>query len=204
MLNANKLLIFLLTICGAAIAQSSGTVSSLPKPAGVKEVQVPFSSLKPSATFKIGGTADWVLVTDDSVWITGSKPYSVQRIDPATNKVVAKVRLPGQACSGLASGFGTIWVPLCGKKPSLARMQESQPVATAFGSSAIPRAHSVESIRPRIQCGRRFQFHRAPITHFSARAQSGSRDSRATSWSQLMLRRAECLPRFLSDRSHGF
>src|SRR5271169_6558223 len=122
MLNANKLLIFLLTICGAAIAQSSGTVSSLPKPAGVKEVQVPFSSLKPSATFKIGGTADWVLVTDDSVWITGSKPYSVQRIDPATNKVVAKVRLPGQACSGLASGFGTIWVPLCGKKPSLARI----------------------------------------------------------------------------------
>ena len=32
---------------------------------GVKEVQVPFESLKPSATFKIGKTADWVLVTDD-------------------------------------------------------------------------------------------------------------------------------------------
>jgi hypothetical protein len=29
------------------------------------DVQVPFALLKPSATFKIGKTADWVLVTDD-------------------------------------------------------------------------------------------------------------------------------------------
>jgi streptogramin lyase len=78
--------------------------------------------LKPTATFKIGKTADWVLVTDDAVWVGGSKPYSVQRIDPATDKVVAKVRLSGEACSGLAFGFGSIWVPVCGKNPTLARV----------------------------------------------------------------------------------
>jgi virginiamycin B lyase len=78
--------------------------------------------LKPSATFKIGGTADWVLVTDDAVWVASTKPYSVQRIDPATNTVVAKVRLSGEACSGLAFGFGSLWVPVCGKKPLLARV----------------------------------------------------------------------------------
>lgn len=89
---------------------------------GVTDVQVPFGSLKPSARFKIGGTADWVLVTDDAVWVASTKPYSVQRIDPATNRVVAKVRLSGEACSGLAFGFGSVWVPVCGKKPLLARV----------------------------------------------------------------------------------
>jgi virginiamycin B lyase len=86
---------------------------------GVTDVQLPFGSLKPSATFNIGGAADWVLATDDAVWVASTKPYSVQRIDPATNTVVAKVRLSGEACSGLASGFGSVWVPVCGKKPCL-------------------------------------------------------------------------------------
>jgi hypothetical protein len=40
---------------------------------GIPAVQAPFASLKPAATFKIGGTGDWVLVTDDAVWIAGSK-----------------------------------------------------------------------------------------------------------------------------------
>ncbi|HYL12068.1 MAG TPA: hypothetical protein VEV41_03485 [Terriglobales bacterium] len=54
--------------------------------------------------------------------MASTKPYSVQRIDPATNKVVAKVGVSGEACSGLASGFGSIWVPLCGKQPALVRV----------------------------------------------------------------------------------
>jgi virginiamycin B lyase len=59
---------------------------------------------------------------DNAVWVTGSKPYSLQRIDPTTNAVVAKIRLPGEACSGLAFGFGSVWIPICGKKPLLARV----------------------------------------------------------------------------------
>jgi len=89
---------------------------------GIPAVQKAFSSLKPSATFKIGATTDWVLMTDEAVWVVGSKPYSLQRIDPATNKIVAKVRLSGEACSGLAFGFGSVWVPVCGRKPLLARV----------------------------------------------------------------------------------
>ncbi|HEV2348554.1 MAG TPA: hypothetical protein VG028_01785 [Terriglobia bacterium] len=88
----------------------------------MKEVQVPFASLKAAATFKIGRTADWVLVTDNAVWVASTKPDSVQRIDPATDRVVSKILLPGEACSGLASGFGSIWVPLCGKRSSLVRV----------------------------------------------------------------------------------
>ncbi len=85
-------------------------------------MEVPFASLKASATIKIGGTADWVLITNDAVWVASTKPYAVQRIDPTTNKIVARVPVPGEACSGLAAGFGSIWVPLCGNKPQLVRI----------------------------------------------------------------------------------
>ena len=99
---------------------------------GVKGVQVPFASLKSSATLKIGGTADWVLVTNDAVWVAGSEPYTVQRIDPSTDRIVAKVVLPGEACSGLAFGFSSLWVPVCGEKPTLIRVdaQKNAVIAT--------------------------------------------------------------------------
>jgi virginiamycin B lyase len=122
-------LVVLASAFGSVAAQSM-TESNLRK-IGVKEVQAPFASLKPSATIKIGGTADWVLVTDDAVWVASTKPYAVQRIDPATNKVVASVRLSGEACSGLAYGFGSIWVPLCGKKPALVRVDAFKNTITA-------------------------------------------------------------------------
>lgn len=120
-------LLFLLVTNGAMSAQSAKIL----KP-GVKGVQVPFASLKPGATLRIGGTADWVLVTNDAVWVAGTKPYSVQHIDPDSNRIVAKVALPGEACSGLAFGFGSIWIPVCGKKPTLIRVdtQKNSVIAT--------------------------------------------------------------------------
>ena len=83
---------------------------------GVKEFQVPFASIKPEAIFKIGEDADWVQITDDAVWVASSKPASVHRIDPKTNKEVAIVPVPGDPCAGLAFGFGSLWVPLCAKQ----------------------------------------------------------------------------------------
>jgi virginiamycin B lyase len=114
----------------ATVAQTPGSKWNLPKP-GVKEVQVPFASLKPSATIKIGRTADWVLVTKDAVWVASAKPDAVVRIDPAINRIVATVALSGEACSGLASGFGSIWVPLCGKKPVLVRIDATKNTMSA-------------------------------------------------------------------------
>jgi hypothetical protein len=108
-------------IIGLAAAATAQQTAAQPKP-GVAGVQVPFARLKPVATFTIGETADWVMVTDDAAWVVGTKPYSLQRIDPATNRVVAKIRLSGEACSGLAYGFGSVWVPVCGDKGTLARV----------------------------------------------------------------------------------
>ena len=132
----------------------------------MKEVQIPFASLKPAAMFRVGGTADWILVTDDAVWVSSSKPDSVERIGPANNKIVAEVSLPGEACLGLAFGFTSLWVPLCGKEPSLVRVsvltngiratlrpgrrvrkEESSPAPTIFGLSETRTARSVESIQ---------------------------------------------------------
>ena len=118
-----RLLLIVITAWGTLLGQTPGTEPDVPRP-GVKEVQVPFASLEPSATFKIGETADWVVVTKDAVWVAGSQPYSLQRIDPASNKVVAKIDLPGEACSGLEEGFGSIWVPICAKAPALAKVDE--------------------------------------------------------------------------------
>jgi hypothetical protein len=60
-----KLLLLLVASSGSLIAQTSSSQCNTPRP-GVKEVQVSFASLKPSATFKVGGTADWVLLTEDA------------------------------------------------------------------------------------------------------------------------------------------
>jgi virginiamycin B lyase len=125
-----KILLVVLAACYVAAAQTSATESNVPRP-GVKEVQVPFVSLKPSATIKVGGTADWVLITDDAVWVASTKLYAVHRIDPATNRIVATVRVDGEACSGLAYGFGSIWVPLCGNKPELVRINAAKNTISA-------------------------------------------------------------------------
>jgi virginiamycin B lyase len=87
-----------------------------------KAVEAPFSGLKTTATFNIGKNADWVAMADDSVWVAGTEPFTVQRINPKLNTITAKVALPGEACSGLLMGFHSVWVPLCGKPNSLARV----------------------------------------------------------------------------------
>lgn len=89
--------------------------TSPPKP-GVPAVQRPYAELKPSVKLALGQTADWVEPTADAVWVGTSGPDAVAKIDPRTSAVAARVRLPGEACAGLASGFGRLWVPLCAPK----------------------------------------------------------------------------------------
>ena len=94
-----------------------------PTPAGV--VSPPprsISELTPAATVHVGKTADWVAITPGAVWVGSTGPHAVHRIDPMTNKVVASVALPGEPCAGLATGFGSLWVPMCTAVPSLAKV----------------------------------------------------------------------------------
>jgi len=127
------LLVILVAVCATLIAHNLNAGGKVSK-RGVKEVQVPFASIKPSATIKVGKTADWVLVTDDAVWVASTKPYAVHRIDPATNRIIATVPLSGEACSGQTYAFGSIWIPLCGKHRALVRIN----VASNAISASLP------------------------------------------------------------------
>jgi virginiamycin B lyase len=103
------------------VTQNSEANLEIARP-GIAEVQVPFAAVKPEAVFKIGENADWVQITDDAVWVASSKPASVHRIDPKSNREIAVIPLPGDPCAGLTFGFGSLWIPLCGKPNSMARV----------------------------------------------------------------------------------
>jgi len=118
----STLLAMALSGCRHRDTKPASEAAAKPVPQGVPEVQLPFASLKPEATWKIGETADWVVIAPDAVWVAGSKPDSVQRIDPKTNKVVASIPLPAEACSGLEFAFGSVWVPVCTKPSSMLRI----------------------------------------------------------------------------------
>ena len=90
------------------------------------------AELPPLATFSLGKTADWVAITADAVWVASTGPFAVNRIDPKTNARVASVELPGEACAGLAVGAGSLWVPLCTAKPSLARIDLKSNAVTSI------------------------------------------------------------------------
>lgn len=101
-------------------------------PPGVKNVQVPFSSLVPLATFDLGGHPDRLAVTADAIWVANGELKAVHRIDSTTNKVVARVDLKAKPCSGLVAAFGSLWVPLCGDSPALARVDLKTNAITAI------------------------------------------------------------------------
>jgi virginiamycin B lyase len=88
----------------------------------VNAPQKPLTEWTPTATFALGGGPDWLAISDDAVWVSNAHLRSVQRIDPRTNKFIAKIEFPAEPCSGLTFAFGTLWVPLCGEPRSLARV----------------------------------------------------------------------------------
>jgi hypothetical protein len=68
LITCPKLRMSRLWVVLAAIAAFVPQLSqAAPRKPGVREVQVPFSSLNPVATIKVGRTADWVLVTENAV-----------------------------------------------------------------------------------------------------------------------------------------
>ena len=91
------------------------TTVHFPKATGVSNpaIQRPMTSLHPLATFQVGGHPDWMALTADSVWVTSSSTNSVIRLNAVTDQVGESVMIP-KPCSGLAVGFGSLWVPSCG------------------------------------------------------------------------------------------
>jgi YVTN family beta-propeller protein len=131
--------LLLLAAAGALAAQDNPAPAAPPKRAprppkpGVSTpgVRREVSAIQPIAVFPVEGTPDWQVITDDAVWITNGPKGTVHRLDPKSNTVVAAIAVGKRPCSGLAAGFGSVWVPICGDK-TLARidMKTNQVTAT--------------------------------------------------------------------------
>ncbi len=84
------------------------------KKTGVSE-QIPLAKLVPMATVTIGGSPDWIAI-DQDVWVSNKPKNIVTRIDPKTNSIAQTIAGFSKPCSGLAVGFGSLWVPNCGNQ----------------------------------------------------------------------------------------
>ena len=100
------------------------------------------ADLHPQATFAVEGQPDWMVVTEDAVGVTSSNVNHVVRLDPATNQAGTIVTV-NKACSGLAAGFGSVWVPSCGAHslvrvdPQTGKIQAEIPAGPADSEGGI-------------------------------------------------------------------
>ncbi len=109
-----------LTVAGLAVAgRAVGTLraqetAKFPAKTGVAGVQKPMGALAPMAEFAVEGHPDWMAVTPEGVWVTSSSANHVVRLNARTN-TVDRVVTVAKPCSGLATGFGGLWIPSCGE-----------------------------------------------------------------------------------------
>ena len=110
-------------LLAASAFVASGAQSQAPrKRPGVTDpsVRIPIERLKPDQVFDVPGAPDWIAI-DEDVWISNEPDDTVMRIDPRANKAVGPIKVGKAPCSGLAAGFGSLWVPMCGDS-ALARV----------------------------------------------------------------------------------
>ncbi len=114
----------LLGLMGALLfSQESAAQSEKKKGPGVVKpgvstfgVKRGMATITPVAEISVPGVPDWQVVTKDALWVSNGPKNTVHRIDAKTNQVVAVVEVGPRPCSGLTTGFGSVWVPLCGAR----------------------------------------------------------------------------------------
>jgi len=115
-----KLTLVLSLACAAALAVPQAPAApqapapERPKRPGVSTpgVRIPIGKLKPEAVYQFAGAPDWMAV-DKEVWVSNSPKNAVARMDPA-GTAITTFAVGKHPCSGLAAGFGSLWVPNCG------------------------------------------------------------------------------------------
>lgn len=103
----------MITCAFAGACFGSPTDRPIVQKPGLPILQVPAERLPITREFPISGEADWVAIAPGAVWAAGKHPDVVARIDPRTNRILQEVRLPGDACAGITTGTGRLWVPIC-------------------------------------------------------------------------------------------
>jgi virginiamycin B lyase len=115
-----KLTLLVFFACATVLAAAVRPQNPTPRPAKPKRpgvtspgVRIPITKLKPEAVYDVPGAPDWMAV-DKEVWVSNSPKGTVARLDPKSNAVMATITVGKHPCSGLAAGFGSVWVPNCG------------------------------------------------------------------------------------------
>jgi virginiamycin B lyase len=99
------------------------------------------SELRPQSIFTVKGHPDWMVIAPDSVWVTSSADNIVSQLK-ADNQVGITVPV-SQPCSGLAVGFGSLWIPSCGQHTLIradlttGKIQATLPVGPANSEGGI-------------------------------------------------------------------
>jgi virginiamycin B lyase len=119
------------TVSCEAQATPTPALPHPPKATGIQTPGVgrPLSELKPATVFQVAGSPDWKVMAKDSVWVTSARANHVVQLLPATGQtgLTAEIAKP---CSGLAYGWGSVWVPSCGAH-KLVRIDETTGKPTA-------------------------------------------------------------------------
>jgi len=118
---------------------SASTADAAPKKKGMRAprpgvstpgVKREMTTITPLAVFNTGGTPDWQVLTEDSLWVANGPLNCVHRLDLKTNEIAATITVGKKPCSGLTEAFGSVWSPSCGDK-TLARIDEKTNTVTA-------------------------------------------------------------------------
>jgi YVTN family beta-propeller protein len=96
------------------------------------------------ATITVGPTGNsgpnWLASGFGSIWASVPNASAVVRIDPITNKVQATIAVPVEvtACGGFAFTATDVWMPSCGGRPTMARIDPAKNVVAGVVRPAGP------------------------------------------------------------------
>ena len=88
-------------VCPIALAASPAVVAH----------QLPLDKLPVSQRIEVPAGPGWLEVGFGSVWVSKSETHEVLRIDPHTNRVIAKIAVGSDPELGIGVGLGAVWIP---------------------------------------------------------------------------------------------
>ena len=98
-------------LAGVALVAVLGAAQASGDTVKPKIKQLPLAQLPIVARIAVPVGPAWLETGFDTVWLTKIKSKTVFRIDPATNKIVARIRVGSNPELGIGMGFGFAWVP---------------------------------------------------------------------------------------------
>ena len=78
------------------------------------DVRLPLEKLPVTARVDLPSSADWIAFGFGSVWVVNYRPDRVSRVDTASKRVTADIKIGPNGCLGLIAAGGRVWVPTCG------------------------------------------------------------------------------------------